>query len=66
MAGHAADLLPVFPIAMNNGNTQPQGPQYTIITTQSSALEVILFNCFSLHMNRFNLFTPSLAAMLVF
>lgn len=34
MAGHAADLLPVLEIVMNNKNAQHDGPQYTIITTK--------------------------------
>lgn len=40
MAGHAADLLPVSEIVMNNKNARHDGPQYTI--TKCQGLEAIL------------------------
>lgn len=43
MAGHAADLLPVFQIVMNNRNAQPQAPPCTITTTWKISAQLFFF-----------------------
>lgn len=42
MAGHAADLLPVAEIVMNNKNVRHDGLQYATDRTECSGLEAIL------------------------